>query len=172
MKGGSPAPVRDGGAEAVDEQDGRALSPGEVVHAHPAPRPGGAAPAQLLQGQRRRGGWGRRAAGAAAAARGARDEDAVRGSGAETAMGRRPRGEGERGEAAAAARSCRSSCGGEGEEAGVVGGKCCHILRPLGSVVVAGVPFLRLLSWHDHARGRRVSFTYSTFGHLKLLKNS
>ena len=166
MKGGSPAPVRDGGAEAVDEQDWRALSPGEVVHAHPAPRPGGAAPAQLLQGQRRRRGrrgeWGRRAAGAAAA-RGAR-------AGAETAMGRRPRGEGERGEAAA---SCWSGCGGEGEEAVVVvGGKCCHILRPLGSVVVAGVPFLRLLSWHDHARGRRVSFTYSTFGHLKLLKNS
>jgi hypothetical protein len=119
----SPAPVRDGGAETVDEQDWRALTPGEVVHAHPLPRPGGAAPAQLLQGQRRhrrrRGGWGRRATGAGAAARGAR-EDAARRSKAVTAMGGRPRGEAE-----AAARCWRG--GGGGVEAVVVGGKGCHI---------------------------------------------
>lgn len=123
----------------MDEQDGRALPSGEVVHAHPSPCPGGAAPAQLLQRQRRRrrrrrrrGRWSR-AAGAGTGASGARGtrHDAGRGSGAETAMGTGPRGE------AVASARCWSS-GDGGGDAVVVGGKCCHIHPPLGSVVIAG----------------------------------
>jgi hypothetical protein len=115
----SPAPVRDGGAETVDEQHGRALPPDEVVHAHPSPHPGSAASAHLLQGQRRR----QRLGGSDPTARGSAREDAGGGPATGAAMERRVR-EGERGGAAAAASSWRD--GGGGEQA-VVGGKCCHI---------------------------------------------
>jgi hypothetical protein len=54
VDGQGPAHLR-GGAEAVDEQYGRALPTEEVVHTHPSPRPGGAAPAQVLQRQRLQG---------------------------------------------------------------------------------------------------------------------
>jgi hypothetical protein len=124
-KAGSPAPVRDGGAEAVDEQYGRPLSSGEVVHAHPSPRPGGAAPAQLLQRQRRRRRRGGRGGAAGASASGAR-EDAGRGSEAETALGGRPRGERKRRETVASAKCWSSGSDGGGVEV-VVGGDRCHI---------------------------------------------
>lgn len=124
-KAGSPAPVRDGGAEAVDEQYGRPLSSGEVVHAHPSPRPGGAAPAQLLQRQRRRRRRGGRGGAAGASASGAR-EDTGRGSGAETALGGGPRGERKRRETVASAKCWSSGSDGGGVEV-VVGGERCHI---------------------------------------------